>query len=245
MGWYYIDQAGGQCGPVSTEELRTVMAGSADYYVFREGFTDWVLASQVEELGPRSSSTPPPLPQAAWRSDPVTEAQKNRLMLYGVEVRPGMSKGEASDIIDRMQSSGVKPDKKNLAEYKERRDEAHLEDAADKTAHLIRRLKEPGLGCDELELISNKIESLAEEVLHICDKRIGKLVKEGEKAAPLEEINRNLSLFDDDRDWKEFYRKPTRKQVEQVLDEFDKSGKFPSEVEFVQRLAQQFPELRK
>ena len=247
MKWYYVDEGGNQCGPFSSDELKAATAGVQDYYVFREGFADWCLASQTPELTGPPPATPPPLPRLDWYSAPITQAQKDKLILYGVEAHEGMTNGEASDVIERLKNSGVKPDKGNLARHKEKLEAAYLADSMRKLMEVITRLQSRDIEYSELDRVRIMIESLLEEVLYACDKRIEKLIKEGEKAVHSEDVNGFMSLFGKDGDWAELYKKPTRKQVEEVMKELDriKPEGHQSEMDFINCLEVKFPGLRK
>lgn len=85
--WYYFDGEA-QVGPVSEEKLRALVVSgqvTPEYYVFRNGFDDWKLLSEVSELAalaPRISGRRPVAERA-----PITEvviAHNGRHIASGV-----------------------------------------------------------------------------------------------------------------------------------------------------------------
>ena len=63
-GWYY-GRGNQQRGPMSLDDLREALVRDGDVaqaYVWRDGFTDWKRAPEVQELYPTKAPGPPPLP---------------------------------------------------------------------------------------------------------------------------------------------------------------------------------------
>ncbi len=115
--WFYIDQAGNTQGPMSLGEVQQQNIGVADFYLFTEGLTDWVQASDLPRvLASLNDSSPGPRPKEA-PSNLATEKQRRWLMALGAAVPDGLTKREASSMIEDLKERGVFPEPDKLAEY--------------------------------------------------------------------------------------------------------------------------------
>lgn len=78
-----------------------------DYY-WGEGMAEWQLITclQVATASPqKSKKNPAPVkPRSDWRTDAATEKQITYLQSFGISPKTGLSKGEASDLIDKCQN---------------------------------------------------------------------------------------------------------------------------------------------
>jgi len=84
-------------------------------YGWHEGLTEWRLLSELCSQTPCASSVkepPPSFPnpnsqpptKRSWRDDPATEKQINYLNSFGVTTTQNLTKGGASDLIDKCQN---------------------------------------------------------------------------------------------------------------------------------------------
>ncbi|MEM7105478.1 MAG: DUF4339 domain-containing protein [Bacteroidota bacterium] len=72
---YYYVKDEQQFGPFSFEGLKNEKV-KPTYLVWREGFDDWKIASEVEEIKELFKATPPPIPKAAAIKPKVKEEKK-------------------------------------------------------------------------------------------------------------------------------------------------------------------------
>ena len=105
---FYVCRNGEVIGDWPEEEFRALVSTGQilpDDYFFHEGMTDWRLVStytlpdQKEPEG--GSKTDTAKAKHDWRLDSATEKQINYLASFGVTAPAEISKGEASDLIER------------------------------------------------------------------------------------------------------------------------------------------------
>lgn len=105
---FYVCRNGEVIGDWPEEEFRALVSTGQilpDDYFFHEGMTDWGLVStytlpdQKEPEG--GSKTDTAKAKHDWRLDSATEKQINYLASFGVTAPAEISKGEASDLIER------------------------------------------------------------------------------------------------------------------------------------------------
>jgi gas vesicle protein len=61
----------------------------------------------------RNPTTNNQIPDGPWVNEPMSEKQKAMLTLYGINFREGLTKGEASKLIDDTVQTGAKPTNEN------------------------------------------------------------------------------------------------------------------------------------
>lgn len=85
MKWYYAKN-GGQQGPVSQEELASLLASGSlrpDDLVWNESLTNWVAASAVPALQSAAIPGAPPLPTNPWQANPYAAPQSTPIRAPG------------------------------------------------------------------------------------------------------------------------------------------------------------------
>jgi hypothetical protein len=104
----YVCRDGQEIGSWPEDEFRDRISRGeilpGDYF-YHEGMSDWSLVSTYkppdqDEAGKTAKATGAK-PHRSWRLDPATEKQINYLASFGVTAQPGLTKGEASDLIEQ------------------------------------------------------------------------------------------------------------------------------------------------
>lgn len=74
-------------------------------YFYHEGMSDWSLVSTYnpsdQDESAKTAKATEAKPHHNWRLDAATEKQTNYLASFGVTAQPGLTKGEASDLIEQ------------------------------------------------------------------------------------------------------------------------------------------------
>jgi hypothetical protein len=104
----YVSRGGQDIGSWPEEEFQALISSGeilpGDYFRF-EGTSDWSLVSTYtppDRQKPEGrSKTDPAEAKHDWRSDSATEKQINYLASFGLTASAGLTKGEASDLIER------------------------------------------------------------------------------------------------------------------------------------------------
>jgi hypothetical protein len=104
----YVCRDGKDIGSWPEEEFRELISSSqivSDDLFFHEGMSDWALVSTYtppDRKEPEGrSKTATAKAKHGWKSDSATEKQINYLASFGVTAPAGLTKGEASDLIER------------------------------------------------------------------------------------------------------------------------------------------------
>jgi hypothetical protein len=104
----YVYRNGEEIRSWPEEEFRALISSGEilpDDYFRHEGTTEWSLVSSYIPSNQQEADRLPKTPAAKvhhdWRLDPATEKQINYLASFGVAAPVGLTKGEASDLIDR------------------------------------------------------------------------------------------------------------------------------------------------
>jgi hypothetical protein len=236
--WFYIDGEGASVGPVSFERLLEDNLSVPDFYVFTEGMAEWKLASLMPEIEKRRN----------WRLAAATEAQKNRLRLYQIEICDGLTKGQASDIIEECKRRKTKATPEARAAYQKNKREQHLNEVQAKINDAFQALRDGQTDGLTLSLLIPEVqeacETLIDELQMEVERMDGEVVDEDRQ----QELKAFLSEFAPDGDWAAHFNKPTRRQAEEVLEELHRrnpANSMISDVDFVRELERRFPDLRK
>lgn len=129
-----IARAGKTLGEYSLDSLKAELrAGtiSPNDFAWHEALPAWMtvaevfagLGEQVPKIQPVKEQRPV---YSDWRLDPATEKQLDYLRSFGVEPKRGLTKGDASDLIDKAQNDPVaveRQEKSRATEYERKREE--------------------------------------------------------------------------------------------------------------------------
>jgi hypothetical protein len=129
-----VSRAGQTLGEYSLEELKAKLSAgtiSPNDFGWHEALPAWMtvaevfagLGEQVPRIQPAKEQKPV---YSDWRLDPATEKQLDYLRSFGVELKPGLTKGDASDLIDNTQNDPIavaRQEKFRATEYERKREE--------------------------------------------------------------------------------------------------------------------------
>lgn len=129
-----IARAGKTIGEYSLEELKVEISGgviSPNDFAWHAALPAWMtvaevfagLGEQVPKIQPAKEQKPV---YPDWRLDPATQRQVDYLRSFGIEPKTGLTKGEASDLIDKAQNDPVavaRQEKFRATEYERKREE--------------------------------------------------------------------------------------------------------------------------
>jgi hypothetical protein len=129
-----VSRAGQTIGEYSLEALKSEISGgtiSPNDFAWHDALPAWMtvaavlagLGEQVPRIQPVKEKKPV---YSDWRLDPATQKQLDYLRSFGVEPKPGLTKGDASDLIDKAQNDPIAVDRQEkfrATEYERKREE--------------------------------------------------------------------------------------------------------------------------
>ena len=131
-----------------------------------------------------------------WMDEPMSEKQRAMLVLYGIGVTEGLTKGEASMLIDQAKQSGVHPTERNSKEAgklfdkidrQERKD--RLKRIAEIVADATKAIQRKKATISQLEALKDEVEDVFQELTEAIENRIADINQE--------ECDRENKEFDD------------------------------------------------
>jgi hypothetical protein len=131
-----------------------------------------------------------------WINDPMTEKQKGMFILYGIELKEGLTKGDASSLIDAAKKSGVVPTEVNkikcekiFESINKEEEKKKLKQIAKNVSDLIRKIQKRKVSIEELNDIKQFLEDDYADIQDFIDSRITEIeeVEESNNEDPEEE----------------------------------------------------------
>jgi GYF domain 2 len=132
-----VSRAGQTLGEYSLEELKAKLSAgtiSPNDFAWHEALPTWMPV--VEMLATQGEKVPEvrrievegqqKAPYSDWQSDAATENQLDYLRSFGIEPKPGLTKGEASDLLDKATKDPValqRQQELRATEYERKREE--------------------------------------------------------------------------------------------------------------------------
>lgn len=92
MTWWYLSYEGNQIGPLDAAQAVAQAKANPNGYAWRDGFSDWLPISQIDELNPKPGTGPAPPPPRARTSDEIDfKIFGTEMQFVEVELDPGES----------------------------------------------------------------------------------------------------------------------------------------------------------
>lgn len=200
-----------------------------------------------------------PRPPRGFYAD-ISEPQLEQAELYGIQVPPGMFRGQLKELITQAQADYKNPPpREKWKQYYERQTKRRIREAQAEIAEIELNLDGPNLKPTtrkrlerELEKAKEKFNSVIERATErkedMEDEKVEAESDVRERAAEDMWIRHEVyeSEFARGGDWNEFYRKPTRQQFDAVYEWLDinRPG-WTSIKDITDVINRMFPELRK
>jgi len=208
------------------EELAALVAAGnilpTDY-----GLADgWPVWRSIADLIPPPPA-PPPLP--AWRQDPATEKQIEYLAAFGITAAPGLTKGEASDLIQNCKNDPAALKRKERIQRE--RYEREREEREQFPSYYLRQ--DITAAREEVEQAEGDLAECNDatekpnlrDYLHDAKDELKRLIAERVEfwKWTFEEDNEggDLCAMSYYQDYGNYFKKPTTKQVLGILDALD------------------------
>ena len=107
-----------------------------------------------------------------WKSEPMSEKQKAMLILYGVIFKEGLTKGEASQLIDNAINSGAKPTVETQAKAGEIWGNYRLTKVVEEMTNAIEIISDDRATIKTLKETKKKLKESVQNFTELIDRRI-------------------------------------------------------------------------
>ena len=125
--------------------------------------------AQEAELATRHA---PNIETGAWVNDPMTEKQKAMFVLYGIALKDGLTKGEASKLIDNAIQSGIEPNKENQLKGNELFGKIRLNEIVGEITEAIKIIGDETATITKLKEAKKRVKISVKSLTDIIDRRI-------------------------------------------------------------------------
>jgi gas vesicle protein len=125
-----------------------------------------------------------------WKSDPMSEKQKAMLILYGVIFKEGLTKGEASQLIENAINSGAKPTVETQAKAGEIWGNYRMTKIVEEMAKAIDVISNESVTIKTLKETKKKVKESVSDFTELIDRRI----------ETLQDVNREIR-YEKTSDW--------------------------------------------
>jgi hypothetical protein len=149
---------------------------------------------------PVVQSTPPPIPpipqpynqipDGPWMNAPMSEKQKAMLLLYGINFREGLTKGEASKLIDDAVQSGAKPTNENQTRAAEIFWKVRLNELVEEINSALTAIGNESATITSLKETKKRVKESVRSLTNVIDRRI----------QTIQDINRE-ARYERDSEW--------------------------------------------
>jgi hypothetical protein len=187
----YVCRDGQDIGSWPEDEFRDRISRGqilpSDYF-YHEGMNNWSLVSTYnpsdQDESAKTAEATEPKPHHDWRLDCATEKQINYLASFGVAAQPGLTKGEASDLIEQCAN-----DPEALARQNQIRQVRYEEETRERAAFPSYYLKADIVRASrDLEETKDRHDKTKKEIstktkgLTAAEKKLGQAVNDDDKA---------------------------------------------------------------
>jgi len=107
-----------------------------------------------------------------WMHDPITEKQKAMLLLYGIQMGEGLTKGEAAELIDRAIKVGRTPTVENQTKASEQFGKIRLQEIVEQLTKAIDIIGDENVTITTLKNTKKMVKESVRSFTDIVDKRI-------------------------------------------------------------------------
>jgi hypothetical protein len=112
------------------------------------------------------------IPEGDWVKDPASEKQKAMLMLYGINIPQGLTKGEASSLIDSAVQAGEKPTNENQTRAAELFWKIRLNELVEEINDSLKTIGDETVTITALKETKKKVKESVRNLTDVIDKRI-------------------------------------------------------------------------
>jgi hypothetical protein len=112
------------------------------------------------------------IPAGEWMREPMSDKQKAMFILYGIPLKDGLTKGDASALIDNAIQAGIKPSKVNQAKASDLFGRIRVSETIDEINDAIRVIGDETATIKELKETKKKLKESIRKITELIDMRI-------------------------------------------------------------------------
>lgn len=107
-----------------------------------------------------------------WMDEPMTEKQKAMFILYGMQPKDGMTKGEAAQLIDAAINSGIRPNNETQSKVGELFWKIRLNDVIKEISDSTKTVGDETATITSLKITKRNVKATFKTLTDIIDRRI-------------------------------------------------------------------------